>query len=222
MNNQLSVFNFQNHSVRVEVKDNEPLFCLKDVAEILEISNAKTSRFNLNEAGVHIVYLRSSGQNRELTFINEPNLYRLIFKSRKPEAVKFQDWIFEEVIPAIRKTGCYQKPTEPAIPYEPKRYEVGDDTLYTLFSFIFLAHSQAVILKELYPALTQMMSKLHPEVYSLYSETSLAITVSRRSLEEELFKLAQSSRKWKQILNEFKDLQPINKSEPQTASLKAA
>ncbi|HFC3985278.1 TPA: Bro-N domain-containing protein [Neisseria gonorrhoeae] len=46
--------------------------------------------------------------NQELLFINEPNLYRVIFRSRKAEAVKFQDWIFEEVIPQIRKTGGYQ------------------------------------------------------------------------------------------------------------------
>ncbi|MDO4694961.1 MAG: BRO family protein [Eikenella sp.] len=107
--NNLSIFTFQaEQSVRVEIINNEPWFCLKDVAEILEIENGKASRFNLKEAGVHKMYLRSGGQNRELTFINEPNLYRVIFRSNKPEAVKFQDWIFEEVIPAIRQTGRYE------------------------------------------------------------------------------------------------------------------
>ena len=43
----------------------------------------------------------------KLTFINEPNLYRCIFQSRKKEAEAFQDWVFEEVLPAIRKTGQF-------------------------------------------------------------------------------------------------------------------
>ena len=66
-----------------------------------------TSKFNLKENGIAKIRMVSGGQNRELTFINEPNLYRVIFRSNKAEAVKFQDWIFEEVIPAIRKTGSY-------------------------------------------------------------------------------------------------------------------
>ena len=109
MNTQIQTFQFQlNQSVRVEMKDGEPLFCLKDVAEILEIQNTKQSRFNLKEDGVHKMYLTDKlGREQEATFINEPNLYRVIFRSNKQEAVKFQDWIFEKVIPQIRKTGSY-------------------------------------------------------------------------------------------------------------------
>ena len=103
----LSIFNFHQSQVRIQLLNNEPLFCLKDIAEILNISNAKSSRFNLSEAGVHKMYLRSSGQQRELTFINEPNLYRVIFRSNKKEAIDFQNWVFNEVLPTIRKTGSY-------------------------------------------------------------------------------------------------------------------
>lgn len=42
-----------------------------------------------------------------MTFIDEPNLYRCVFQSRKAEAEKFQDWVFEEVLPTIRRTGGY-------------------------------------------------------------------------------------------------------------------
>lgn len=49
------------------------------------------------------------------TYINEGNLYRLIIKSRKPAAEKFEAWVMEEVLPTIRKTGKYEVPTEPAI-----------------------------------------------------------------------------------------------------------
>lgn len=50
---------------------------------------------------------------QEVTFISEPNLYRVIFRSNKVEAVKFQNWVFDDVLPTIRKTGNYNtKPTE--------------------------------------------------------------------------------------------------------------
>lgn len=104
-----NVFQFQtNKPVRVEYQDGEPLFCLADVADVLEIQNAR--QLKLKESGIFRMTVYSGGQNRELVFINEFNLYRVIFRSNKPEAVKFQDWIFEEVIPAIRKTGGYQNP----------------------------------------------------------------------------------------------------------------
>lgn len=111
MSNPISVFNFNQSQVRIQIVNNEPLFCLKDIAEILNISNAKSSRFNLSEAGVHKMYLRSSGQQRELTFVNEPNLYRVIFRSNKKEAIDFQNWVFDEVLPTIRKTGSYSLKT---------------------------------------------------------------------------------------------------------------
>lgn len=108
----LSIFQFQaEKSVRVEFQNDEPLFCLTDVASILEISNANPLRFNMKKDGVHKMYsVDTRGRKNEITYINEPNLYRVIFRSNKPEAVKFQDWIFDEVIPQIRKTGNYTNP----------------------------------------------------------------------------------------------------------------
>lgn len=114
--NQVQHFNFNQSQVRVEMHNGEPLFCLTDVAQILEIQNTKSSRFNLKEDGVHKMYLTDKlGRNQEATFISEPNLYRVIFRSNKTEAIKFQDWIFEEVIPAIRKTGGYQAKSTPSV-----------------------------------------------------------------------------------------------------------
>jgi prophage antirepressor-like protein len=103
----LSIFNFHQTQVRIQLLNNEPLFCLTDVIKILNIKNANASRFNMSEAGIHKMYIRSGGQNREVTFINEPNLYRVIFRSNKKEAIDFQNWVFDEVLPTIRKTGSY-------------------------------------------------------------------------------------------------------------------
>ena len=44
---------------------------------------------------------------QSLTFISEENLYRIIFRSNKKEALSFQDWVFKDVLPTIRKTGSY-------------------------------------------------------------------------------------------------------------------
>lgn len=57
--------------------------------------------------GIHKMYTLTKGGKQELIFIDEPNLYRVIFRSNKKEAVEFQNWVFEQVLPTIRKTGAY-------------------------------------------------------------------------------------------------------------------
>lgn len=106
----VTTFKFQElHQVRVVVIADEPWFCLKDVCDVLTILNPRRVAADiLDQAGVRKTYVRSGGQKRQLTFINEPNLYRVIFRSNKPEARQFQDWVFNEVLPAIRKHGHYQ------------------------------------------------------------------------------------------------------------------
>ena len=114
MNEIIQTFNFGINEVRTAIKDNgDVYFCLTDVADVLEISNANPSRFSLDEAGVHKMYISYPSGSKQVTFVNEPNLYRVIFRSNKAEARQFQDWVFNEVLPTIRKTGSYNtKPTE--------------------------------------------------------------------------------------------------------------
>ncbi len=52
-------------------------------------------------------HIPTNGGTQKLNFINEPNLYRIIFRSNKNEAFNFQNWVFAEVLPTIRKTGSY-------------------------------------------------------------------------------------------------------------------
>lgn len=106
----LSVFSFKGERVvRVQVVGGEPWFCLRDVCEVLSIKNSRDLMAKqLDRAGVDKIYIRSGGQQRQLQFVNEPNLYRVIFRSNKPEARQFQDWVFNEVLPEIRKTGSYR------------------------------------------------------------------------------------------------------------------
>ncbi len=107
MPNSVRVFDYATHSVRIQIVNNEPWFCLRDVCSILSIQNQSPERFQMDEKGVTKNVTLTSQGKQQLIFINEPNLYRVIFRSNKPEAKVFQNWVFEEVLPAIRKTGAY-------------------------------------------------------------------------------------------------------------------
>ncbi|ARB04807.1 Bro-N domain-containing protein [Neisseria lactamica] len=108
--NAVQVLNFQQSSVRT-VADNkgELWFLANDVCEILGYSNPRQAvQKNCKEKGVSNRYTLTRGGEQSMTYINEPNLYRLIIKSRKPAAEAFEEWVMETVLPTIRKTGGYQ------------------------------------------------------------------------------------------------------------------
>ena len=107
MNALQKVFNYQEKEVRTVIKDGEPWFVAKDVCEILEIEKYRDAvgRINNNQRGSVVV--DTLGGMQEMTAINEAGVYKLVFTSRKPEAEKFTDWLAEDVIPSIRKTGTY-------------------------------------------------------------------------------------------------------------------
>lgn len=109
MNNQIINFTFEAQTVRTATNpQGEIYFCLPDVSAILAIKNGRDTIAKLDEKGVEKIYTPTKGGTQEITFINEPNLYRVIFRSNKAEAVKFQNWVFDEVLPSIRKTGQYR------------------------------------------------------------------------------------------------------------------
>lgn len=97
--------------------DGRVWFCLNDVMKSLGLSNVTKLKSRLNERGCTISAVgvqtgvkkdeTPSIQVVKMLFIDEPNLYRCVFQSRKAEAEKFQDWVFEEVLPTIRRTGGY-------------------------------------------------------------------------------------------------------------------
>lgn len=89
------------------VVDGEPWFRLKDVCEILGLSNITEVKKRLNEKGLSSIEVLTNGGKQQALYIDEPNLYKAIMQSRKKEAEVFSDWIFYEVIPTIRKHGYY-------------------------------------------------------------------------------------------------------------------
>ena len=122
---QFSTFNFKDLPVRV-ISDprGEFWFCGTDVCAILGYTNSrKALQDHCKQGGVTKRYTPTKSADQEMTFINEPNLYRLIIKSRKPEAEPFEAWVFEEVLPQIRKTGKYQlQPQQLSLPEPEKKY----------------------------------------------------------------------------------------------------
>ncbi len=109
MANELQVFeNPEFGTVRTIIKDGEPYFVGKDVASILGYTaerNAIAAHVDEEDKLTH--RFSASGQNREMTIINESGLYSLILSSKLPAAKKFKRWVTSEVLPSIRKTGGY-------------------------------------------------------------------------------------------------------------------
>lgn len=106
-NQSVTMYNFRGHNIRVKTIGNEPMFCLSDTCKALEIGNVSMCKSRLNQKGVSIADTLTAGGVQQMTFINESNLYKVIFQSRTKEAEEFTEWVTSEVLPAIRKTGGY-------------------------------------------------------------------------------------------------------------------
>ena len=108
--NNLQIFNSPEFGqVRIVQQNGEPWFIGKDVAEILGYSNTKDAiAKHVDDEDKLGSQIATSGQNRNMTIINESGLYSLILSSKMPKAKEFKRWVTSEVIPAIRKTGKYE------------------------------------------------------------------------------------------------------------------
>lgn len=102
------IYNFQGQTVRTVVIGNNPYFVGKDVAEILGYQRADNAiRNHVDEDDKLTHRFSASGQNRNMTIINESGLYSLILSSKLPQAKVFKRWVTSEVLPTIRKNGMY-------------------------------------------------------------------------------------------------------------------
>ena len=114
MNNEIQRFDFRGASLRTLTDEaGEPWFVAKDACDILGIdTNHLRDALDDDE----ITNLRNSEvwnqPGRAPLIISEPGLYKLIMRSRKPEAKEFQRWVTHEVLPQIRKTGGYIPATD--------------------------------------------------------------------------------------------------------------
>ena len=101
-------FLFNDQQVRTVVRDGEPWFVGKDVADILGYSDtAQAVRKRIDDEDKGVVEMTTPGGKQNMVVINESGLYSLILSSKLPTAKAFKRWVTSEVLPTIRKHGAY-------------------------------------------------------------------------------------------------------------------
>ena len=120
-NNQ--TFHFQGKEIQIKVVNNEPWFLVSDIAKALgnsDVSNMVKSA-NIKEKHKGTYGVRTLGGEQKILFVDEAGMYKILMKSRKAVAERFQDWVSEQVLPSIRKTGSYSVNQNNALPAD---YEI--------------------------------------------------------------------------------------------------
>ena len=113
-NKNITLFNYKDTKIRTITIDWDIWFVAKDVCDILEIKNSRDALSSISDKmkmvlvwKESLVGLTDNPNVTQIAIISEPWMYKLVFKSRKPEAEKFSDWVVSEVLPTIRKTWSY-------------------------------------------------------------------------------------------------------------------
>ena len=102
-----NTFKFDDDTIRVLGDSSNPLFIASDICKILDITNVSQALSSIPEKWKGIILNKTSGGKQNMYYVTEPGLYKLITKSKKKIAEKFQEWLYEEVLPKIRKNGEY-------------------------------------------------------------------------------------------------------------------
>lgn len=111
--NDLQIFIYGGEQLRTIQKPDGLWWVLRDVCQVLGISNHKMVAQRLDEDEVSLADLIDvMGRTQKTTIINEPGLYAVILRSDKPEAKAFKRWVTHDVLPSIRRTGAYGVPPE--------------------------------------------------------------------------------------------------------------
>lgn len=118
MNTNIQTYDFKGNQVRTLTDEaGEPWFVAKDVCDILGLENSRKATADLDSDEKNTVTISNGiAGNPNKTIISEAGLYRLIMRSRKPEAKDFQRWVTHEVLPSIRKHGGYMMGQENMTP----------------------------------------------------------------------------------------------------------
>lgn len=111
----LSQFDFNGSPIIVKILDGEPWFHGASVCQILDIKNYSDAYARLKPYEKTLANTEGI-PNPNSVYISESGLYRLVLTSRKPQAEPFQDWVCQEVLPAIRKTGRFEAPRPDYLP----------------------------------------------------------------------------------------------------------
>lgn len=109
----LITFDYNTNAIRTQVTDDgEPLFCLADICKVLELSNPSVVASQIKEEfetpKLNLGVIQRETGPVEAAFITEPQLYFVMMRSRSENARPFRQWVVNDVLPSIRKTGKYE------------------------------------------------------------------------------------------------------------------
>lgn len=111
MNNEVMPYDFKGNQVRTVMIDNEPCFVANDVAKAIgyksKSSIKSVIRRHVKDKYKEVHELETPGGKQKMVVITEPALYQMATMSQLPNAYPFQNWIYESVLPSIRKHGAY-------------------------------------------------------------------------------------------------------------------
>ena len=162
----LEIFKYEEKEIRTIIKNDEPWFIAKDVAEILGYKSPKDA-ISAHCKGALKCRLPSNGGNQDFTIIPERDVYRLIMKSKLPAAEKFEEWVVGEVLPSIRKTGKYESSSQVV----PKDILIAQGLIAAnelLIEYKGLIEEQQILIEEQKPKV---------EAYNIFLEADNAITI---------------------------------------------
>lgn len=111
MTNSIVAFQFDTRQIRTALDAaGDPWFVAKDVSDCLGYSRTSDALEHAKRSGVLPQLNQINGLAPATKWVPEADVYRMVMRSNLPDAIRFQDWVVEEVLPQIRKTGAYQPP----------------------------------------------------------------------------------------------------------------
>lgn len=118
MAKEIQIFNNPDFGeIRTAGTSEEPLFCLVDICNAVDIANSTNVKNRLDGDDLQLVeVIDRLGRKQDAYFVTEAGMYDAILKSDSPKAKPFSRWITHDVLPSIRKTGSYSVKTEVNIP----------------------------------------------------------------------------------------------------------
>lgn len=105
--NDIIQMSYNGSEIRTIDDNGQIWWVLKDVCKVLDLSDTNKTAERLDEDELTRIKIVSGGQTRKMLAVNESGLYSVILCSDKPEAKPFRRWVTHEVLPEIRRTGCY-------------------------------------------------------------------------------------------------------------------
>jgi prophage antirepressor-like protein len=108
MQSELKLLSYRDHDLRIIMLDDEPWFVGKDITLALGFTNPNDTLRYLPDKSKRTQRLATRGGEQNMSLISESGVYRLIMRSKKDEAVEFQDWVCNDLLPTLRKSGQYK------------------------------------------------------------------------------------------------------------------